>query len=100
MTRWLLLGTCLVPVACGTPSLPAGSVPLSAEQVPGIASGTSSDAPPATLLLRGLRAIAPRRGWVPNEERPDWLPTLPQPLERYPVPQHWHRDTLAKLPLR
>lgn len=98
MARWLLLGSALALAACAaTPAPPDPDWPLSAGQVPGIASDRASDAPPATPLLRGWRWPSPRRGWSPDEERPSWLPTLPQQLERYPVPQHWRRDSLAAL---
>lgn len=42
------------------------------------------------------RSVMPRLHGGPSDERPPWLRDLPERLERYPAPQGWGGDHLAR----
>lgn len=53
----------------------------------------------AAVTLLALAACADRS--IPADqstERPDWLPVQPEHYERYPVPDEWRDENLAKRP--
>ncbi len=88
----LLLILPLALSACGatTPRGPGEGQPLTAGNLPEGESARASDAPAWMFLPGTLR----RRG--PSSERPDWLPQLPERIERYPVPLEWGSDGLVR----
>jgi hypothetical protein len=50
----------------------------------------------AACAAQSPRGVAPRLPGAPSDERPRWLRDLPQQLERYPAPEGWGGDHLAR----
>jgi hypothetical protein len=100
MSRWVWIGACLALSACGTvPGSGAESgrvpTPMTVEHLPPAGAVQRSSDAPSTRSIPSFRLPSMRRGWAPSDERPSWLPALPDEIERYPVPHEWHSDTLA-----
>lgn len=88
----------LLAAGCGATPGPAavpppGAPPHTASNLPDGGASSGYDVP--FRVLPPLRAPGSGRFRAPSDARPSWLPTLPETIERYPVPEEWSADRLA-----
>jgi hypothetical protein len=98
MWRLLLIASTALGACAGGPTSGPAHAPIgqhrTAGALPDDNDGRASDVLDS-LFPRGLPLPALPRARAPSSERPPWLPSLPETIERYPVPEEWGRDTLA-----
>jgi hypothetical protein len=98
MTRLPLLRLALAAAigataGCAGGAMPGGAMPGGA--MPAGPRPPEAAGPGGLPLPFGVPALRGRAG--PSDQRPPWLPALPETIERFPAPQDLRRDSFAAL---